>query len=477
MPGVEELDQLQGLLSRLDALATAAPGQVIRAADWNGLVSVVVEIARAALATDDADAVAVHEHVEQVSIGWLAPSLRAVIERGPLGDPAASARVDALARLAGQLARRADDAETQVERVRASLGDSATREVERQSRLLRVQRSVDEIDHAGQDVLELRSSLNDLGAKVGEVLEVGSRLTVDGQPIDLGAITKRVDRLDAFREKLRQPTGELLDAAAVARDLADLRASIPPARDGGGGVRLTGQELDELVERAKGAIVEQVDASIERGRKATRVELIERLGAIDAIAARAVADALPAEAERVRSALSQEVAAATNAVRDESIQRLDARVAEAVGTVQAGFEERLGRERAQIRDEQETRLAATREELDSRAVVRERDTQVRLATDGDARFEDSRLQLTEFIATQRQELTVQREELTIARRELSVAREDLAAQRQELTVVKEQVGGATLQISALDARNAAVEAQVTRANPVFGPQRSFRPNP
>lgn len=472
MAGVAELDQLQGLLHRLDAIARATPGSVIRADDWNTLVAVVVDIARAALASSDTEGVAPHEHVEQVSIGWLAPSLRALVERGPLGDPAASARVDALARLSDRLVKRADAADTEVERVRASVGDAATREVERQSRLARVQSTVEQIDTAGQDVLELRSSLNDLGAKVGRVLEVGAQLTVDGQAVDVGAIARRVDSLDAFREQLRQPSGELLDAAAVSRELADLRSKIPLAQPAAGGGRLTDAERSELVERAKAAIAEQVDASIERGRETIRVEVTSRLAAIDQVAARAVADALPAEGERIRSALRQEIATATGAVRDEAAERFEARVAEAVEAVQQRFEERLGRERADIRAEQETRIGVVRDELDSRASVRERDIEVRLATGNDARLEASRSQITAFITSQRQEVAATRQDIAAVQQEVST-------QRQDLAVVKDQIGGHTRRLEVFDVRQTQFEAQVTRANPTIltQPQRVTRPNP
>ena len=116
MPTVAELERLRALIERLIPLARAQRGELIRAQDWNEVVGAVIEVARAAYAESDHEAgIPPHEHPDQVKISWLEPALRALIERGPLADPAAAGKLEDLNRRESRLS----DLLTKVERDRA----------------------------------------------------------------------------------------------------------------------------------------------------------------------------------------------------------------------------------------------------------------------------------------------------------------------------------------------------------------------
>ncbi|WP_163312690.1 hypothetical protein, partial [Klebsiella aerogenes] len=72
------------------------------------LVDIVVDFGRALLAREDAKVVPPHEHRDQVTAEWLAPALRAQIERGPLADPAQSLRLSAAELRLTRLSERLD---------------------------------------------------------------------------------------------------------------------------------------------------------------------------------------------------------------------------------------------------------------------------------------------------------------------------------------------------------------------------------
>src|SRR5918992_886787 len=125
MPTVEEIDRLTALLARLGPLADAQTGELIRAEDWNTVVDVLVEVARA-LIEDQERPVRPHDHPDQVQLGWLDPRLRQVVEGGPLADPANIARVDSLERADERLQAALDGLAAQVAELRERGREIAT---------------------------------------------------------------------------------------------------------------------------------------------------------------------------------------------------------------------------------------------------------------------------------------------------------------------------------------------------------------
>src|ERR671930_2580017 len=102
MPTEAEIDRLQGLIAQLAPLAKRASGDLIKSADWDLVVDSLIAVARAQV-SEQVEPVKPHEHSEQVSIGWLDPKLRQLVEGGPLADPAQVARLGDVERRAERL--------------------------------------------------------------------------------------------------------------------------------------------------------------------------------------------------------------------------------------------------------------------------------------------------------------------------------------------------------------------------------------
>ena len=153
MPTVADLERLRALNERLTPLANATQGELIRAEDWNTLVGAVSEIARVVLAEDREAAPAAHEHPDQVTSGWLDPRLRALIERGPLSDPAAEARLQALEQRVERLQARVEALFGSVGEVRDRVTDVATKDLIRQSEVVNVRLVVEGLGDSRESVL------------------------------------------------------------------------------------------------------------------------------------------------------------------------------------------------------------------------------------------------------------------------------------------------------------------------------------
>ena len=128
-----ELERLDALTKQLTPLTRTQAGALIRAQDWNAVVGALIDVARAILGSAaEATTVAPHEHTEQVTLGWLDPRLRSLIERGPLADPGAVARLGDVDRQVTRLNARLDGVDGQLGEVRNRVINVATRDLTRE---------------------------------------------------------------------------------------------------------------------------------------------------------------------------------------------------------------------------------------------------------------------------------------------------------------------------------------------------------
>ena len=125
MATVAELDRLKALVDRLLPLSSRGRGEVIAAEDWNTVVGALLEVARAVVESGVGDAVPAHTHPDQVQLGWLEPSVRSLLERGPLDDPNAVARVNAIERSATLASQRLDNSIWRMSTTRCSVMNSS----------------------------------------------------------------------------------------------------------------------------------------------------------------------------------------------------------------------------------------------------------------------------------------------------------------------------------------------------------------
>jgi hypothetical protein len=347
MPTVAELERLRALVDRLTPVASVERGELIRAEDWNAVVGAVLEVAGAVLGEERPDVPPPHEHPDQVSAGWLAPSLRTVMEGGPLADPAATARLAAVERALAQLQARLDGVGTGVDRIRDRVAEVVTRDVVRQSELLEVRRDAAAAADGREDVLALRETMRSIDASVKAAVAAASTLTVDGRPADLDALDRRLRAVEELRERLTTSTGDLLDARTIENRLAEVagRAVTPEdLNDALGGHRATldDEQLEALREGVRASVLEAAGTEVRVAVDALRTETAERLAGVEADVARAVADAVPGVVETVRSALRPEVAA---------------EVAVSESATRAAFESALDGLEATIREDVEARVA------------------------------------------------------------------------------------------------------------------------
>ncbi len=305
MATTAELERLTALLARLTAIGDKARGELIRSAEWNELVGTVGELTRTVLGEDHVDVVADHEHSEQVGLGWLDPKLRQLLTEGPLADSAALARLGKLERsltaLAGQLKALGADQDG----LRGRVSDVATKDLARESTLTTFGRKLDGIGDARDDVAEVRQSLQTVQVDVLRAIEVGQRLEINGEPIDVPGLVGRIDGLDELRERLRLPDGQLLDATEFSRQVAELETrlvteeELEEALDTIRLLDLPQSTLDQLAAQAASAAEVQLAARLTNLDTDLRTEITRQFSTVDAVVAAAIGSATPGITERV----------------------------------------------------------------------------------------------------------------------------------------------------------------------------------
>jgi hypothetical protein len=353
MATVAELERLQALVSRLTAVGSKQRGELIEAADWNGVVGAVIEVARAVLGDDRGDVVPDHTHTDQVTTGWLDTRLRTLVLGGPLADPAAESRLAALDRRVVRIAERIDELGAAIGRVRTDVGEVSTRDLSREADLTRFGRRLDGLGDARLDVADLRGTLRALEVEVSRAVEVGRQLEVDGQPLDVSQLVARVSAVEELRTRLTRADGSLLDAAAVDRQLSELQTTL-----------VTEAELDEALSTVRGGISEEDRAALLETARAAAVEV-----ATDA--AQTVADALRAEIPQRLAAVDEKVAAAVSAASEalsqDLLEQTRAEITAAVTAADQAVREELGASfqggLTQIRNELEERLTSLSDQM------------------------------------------------------------------------------------------------------------------
>ena len=359
MPSSQDLEQLKNAMTTLSRLG-AARGGLIRAEDWNALVATVVDLARAFLGRDGADVVPPHEHRDQVTAEWLAPTLRSLVERGPLADPTQVTRLAQVELGIQRLRDTADTGLTTTTDLRARLDAVATRDLERQAAVTRVTRAIDAVADPKPELDAMRASLKSVQDNLSTVVDAASKLRdATGNGVDLAALSAKVNGFDELAARLRGADGQVLDFAGLENRLAaiaeksvtqdQLTAAIRNARD----TRPAG--LDELETRLSASLRDQFQGSLVNLKDELSLSINNRLGGLDALVDARVAGALPgvtatlsnsleARADAARAAAVAEAAAASD-------QRLAAQAAALRGEFAAGLDSANAATRRLIQDE------------------------------------------------------------------------------------------------------------------------------
>ncbi|MCR6703732.1 MAG: hypothetical protein NVV66_03215 [Cellulomonas sp.] len=351
MATVVEIERLQALVERLGPLAAKARGELIAADDWNTLVAALIEVGRATVATGQAG-VPQHEHPDQVSIGWLDPQLRQIITGGGLKDPALDSTLIKLRRDVGLLDSRLSRVGDDLASTRTRVDAVATNDLTRSATLDRLNRKVLGAADDRGDIVDMRATLRTLQVEVGRAVEVGSKLEVDGRPVDVPELVQRVDEVEKLRERLTRPDGSLLDASGLEVRLTELQSAlvtqeqlteaIDEVRQGGG----TPGDLAQLLDAAREAARAEAGSAVESLGTDLRSQLQSRFAEIGQVVDSAV--------KRETAALVDQVLGTTRNELAESLKGLDEQLRESLTSdldkrLEAA-DERLRGQLAQIQD-------------------------------------------------------------------------------------------------------------------------------
>jgi hypothetical protein len=367
MPSSATLDRLTAIVAALAPIGTMQRGAIIRAQDWNAFVSAVLDLARASLGEDHATDVPKHTHLDQVTSDWLDAQLRARLESGALGA-AVDARLQALEQKMNALGQQLQALDTRLGQVSARMSEVMTRETGRDADLIALHKSIDSFRDGQIDIGNFRDTLNGVRDQVRTAVDLAGRLKLGGQPVDLEVLDQRLKSVEAARDKLKTPSGDLLDATKLEARLSDLKASVASR-----------QELSELAaKRAAGLTPDEKSAIEDRVRTSVRGDLDTAtkglaadltakteaaLGTVDSRVARAVSDAVPTVKDQV-----------LQSARAEFGNTLDARLADTLttmtnklGTLDQGLRATLSE---QIGDVRQGTSVAVRAQLDAELPAR-----------------------------------------------------------------------------------------------------------
>lgn len=396
MPSAAEIERLRALVARLTPLSTKQRGELIAADDWNLLVGALIEVGRATLGTGAAETVAPHEHADQVGIGWLDPRVRQLVTGGGVKDPAVETEFIKLRRDLSGLTSRIDRVGTDLDHSRARLDQIATNDLTREALLTSLNRKVLGAADDRGDIADLRSTLRTLQTEVGRAVQVGTQLEVDGQPVDIPALVQRVSAVETLRDRLTQPSGELLDASALEVRLLELQTSLVTQgqlTEAIGEVRedatAGGLDMEAVLDAARLAGHESATAATEVLAHDLRAEVNSRLEGIEPVVTAEVGRATESLRDEVLNAARAETLAAVDGARDAVREQLTALVEERLAVTTDQLDQRLAgvTDLVQVKvDRQvESRLSGELVDLNGRidelqgAVVR-LDEQVRVST-------------------------------------------------------------------------------------------------
>lgn len=299
MPTVADLQRLDALTSRLTPLTRMAQGTLIRAEDWNAVVGALVEVARSVLSAARDEVVPAHEHPEAVSLAWLDPRVRALLERGPGGDASIEARLSAIERRLARGDTRTNEVDDRMREVRDRISEVATRDLARETQVSEIRRTLGGVVDGRDEVTTLRDSLTAMRSELAGALDVGRRLVVDGQPFDAAAVDARLKAVEELRGRLTRPDGAMLDAASLEERFTQFTNTVVTEEKLAAALADRRTALSDTDRASIGDLVAtdlrtSFNASVSASEDRVRAEMTDRLSDLDARVGRAVGDAIPA---------------------------------------------------------------------------------------------------------------------------------------------------------------------------------------
>ncbi|CRZ14807.1 hypothetical protein [Mycolicibacterium neworleansense] len=364
MASVADIERLKALTDRLLPLSSRARGEVIAAADWNTVVGALLEVARAVVADGTETAVPAHDHPDQVTLGWLDPRLRTLIEGGPLSDPVAAARVTSIERQAALVSGRLDEVNREVRDLRTVTSRQETNDLDRASALTVLSRTVSGMKDPRNEIAALRSSLDAIGATVSAVSSFATGLG----DITPAALLDGLNQVDQLRQRLTTPTGSLLDAAEFERRLTELQTTLVTEQELTDAIksrpaRLTAAVKAELLEETRVTAQRQAEDSARTLTEAMQVQLGTRIDEVTQSAVQAARSAAADFRGELQATITTDLTELIRQGQTASDATLTERVDAAASALRSAVDQRITELQGSLDDRVSAAITAARPEL------------------------------------------------------------------------------------------------------------------
>jgi hypothetical protein len=318
MPTAQDLDRLRALVAQLQHIGSVQTGELIRATDWNALAAAIADLARAVLATEAASTVPAHAHLDQVDLDWFTPAVRDLVQRGPLADPAVQNRLTGIEQKLTRHGSQLDSATQTVESFRGRLTDVATNDLARQSALTSVQRTLNNVIDQRPDIAAMRASLDAVQGNLSAVQEAAAKLTVNGQILDAGALASNITILQAFRDSFKSANGQMLDAATMENELANINGRLVTKDDLTQAFKdhpltLPPEEITGIETRLGTTLRDQFNGQLKTFQTQIQGSVDQRLNGVGDLVTSRLNEAAPGIAQTVTDSLGAKIDAAEQA--------------------------------------------------------------------------------------------------------------------------------------------------------------------
>ena len=231
MPTLEVLDALQAIVEKLRRLGDVERGDPLRSSDWNTLVDCIRRIASTLLDRETGGSVPDHHHQDQVSVEWLDANLKRLVEKGPLHEPEAMARLGKLERELARLEEKLGESQGNLATLRNNFYKAGADKIDQAARLKDMELRIHNVPNSRQDVLSLNERIAKLGTKLDRAIAFEERLNLNGEPINFANLQEELNTLKNLREGFTNADGELWTAQTIQRELATLQGKLVTQAD------------------------------------------------------------------------------------------------------------------------------------------------------------------------------------------------------------------------------------------------------
>jgi hypothetical protein len=333
-----DLDRIKSLVAGLTALGKVQPGDAILAQRWNDLIGIVISLAQAVLTSSQSTTVPPHEHPDQVKLDWLDPSFRTLVEKGPLSDPVAVRRVTDIDHRVSLLLTDLQTVRDAVTSAGDRLAEMAAKELVRDANVTEISRVVTTIDQRKDAITELRQTLDSIQSKVDQAIATGAHLTINGAPVDMEAINKRITAVEDLRKNLTLSNGALLDARTFEGRMLDLQNSVVTQAQLDAALKLHATEvpketIDALQSAVTTALRTEFNATFDKLKTDVAADTDRKLATVDGTVAQRLDERLPGAIDQALGPVKTLVTTTADQVRTDARGFADASATAAAATV------------------------------------------------------------------------------------------------------------------------------------------------